>query len=256
MQTKRKRASPWFIFSALCLSALAALIIYALTLTGASGSVVADPTGRFDDKSRAPIEQEQEEYPFPEVDWEYWQGVNEDVIGWVTVPGTRIDYALVQAPDNDPTYYLYHDIYRTWNPYGCPYVDASCEGITSLHTVIFGHNMTSYDPSMFGDFSRFSYWGYAAEHPVILLQTPDEKLVLDVSSATIVHGTEASKRTDFESAEELAFWYDKRFENATVQLANNEEATQLFTFVTCSYNYFSNERTLVCSQPQTERTTL
>jgi sortase B len=197
-----------------------------------------------------------EEQPFPSVDWEYWQGVNPDVIAWVTVPGTRIDYAVVQAPDDDPTYYLYHDIYRDWNPYGCPYVDASCEGVNSPHTVIFGHNMISYSPSMFGDFSQFSNAGYAAEHPVILLQTPDAQMVLDVSSVSIVRGSEQSKRTDFADAAELAKWYEGRFENATVQLANNTEAEQLFTFVTCSYNYFSNERTLVCSQPQTERTYL
>ena len=41
--------------------------------------------------------EEDPQSPFPEVDWDYWQGVNPDVIGWITVPGTTINSPIVQA---------------------------------------------------------------------------------------------------------------------------------------------------------------
>ena len=56
---------------------------------------------------------------FPVVDWEYWLSVNPDIVAWVSVPGTGIDYPVVQASAVDPTFYLDHDVYRGWNPYRC-----------------------------------------------------------------------------------------------------------------------------------------
>ena len=63
---------------------------------------------------------------FPVVDWDYWLSVNPDIVAWVSVPGTEIDYPVVQASADDPTFYLDHDVYHGWNPYGCPYLDAGC----------------------------------------------------------------------------------------------------------------------------------
>lgn len=195
---------------------------------------------------------EQEESPFAYVDWDYWLSVNPDIVAWVTVPGTAINHVVVQAPAHDPTYYLTHDVYRNWNPHGCPYIDSDCEGISGYSTYIFGHNM-NYNDSMFADFAKFSDSSYAREHQLILLQTPQEQITLQVSATDIVNGYEQSRRTDFEDSRALAAWYEARFNNADMQIANNTESERLITFVTCSYNYFSNERTLVHSQPQIER---
>ena len=39
---------------------------------------------------------------FPTVDWDYWQDINPDVIGWVTNPGTTVDYPILQAHRDAP----------------------------------------------------------------------------------------------------------------------------------------------------------
>ncbi len=86
---------------------------------------------------------------FPVVDWDYWLSVNPDIVAWVSVPGTEIDYPVVQASADDPTFYLDHDVYHGWNPYGCPYLDAGCaeRGIDSPLALMFAHHMN--DGSMF-----------------------------------------------------------------------------------------------------------
>ncbi len=248
--SKRRRASPWFTFSAMCLLAFITIAAGFLALQDSAGSVVPNPRGQ-------PITHKQEpegehEGLFPDVDWDYWLSVNPALVGWVTVPGTAIDYAVVQAPENDPTYYLDHDIYRNWNPSGCPYVDAGCDGFGSPAVYIFGHNM-GYTDTMFSDFARFSDAGYASDHSLILLQTPERRIVLVASAADIVDGYEKSKRTEYADLQTLHTWYAERFEAADMRIANDPDMAQLFTFVTCSYNYFASERTLVYSQPQTER---
>jgi sortase B len=181
---------------------------------------------------------------FPAVDWDYWQGVNPDIVGWVTVPGTAIDYAIVQAPPDNPTYYLDHDVFGRWNPYGCPYVDASCDGLTGLATYIFGHNMGVGD-TMFSDFANYGNEGYEKEHSTVLIQTPTERLALSLSAVDVVKGDDPTKRTDFSMQQELSSWYAERYRQADVRIELRPDATRLFVFVTCSYNYFSNERTLV-----------
>jgi sortase B len=181
---------------------------------------------------------------FPAVDWDYWQGVNPAVVGWLTVPGTAIDYVIVQAPKDNPTYYLDHDVFGKWNPYGCPYVDASCEGLMGFATYIFGHNM-GFGDTMFSDFASYGNEGYAKEHSTILIQTPTERLALSVSAVDVVKGDDPAKRTDFAMQQELASWYAERFGQADVRIKLRPDITRLFVFVTCSYSYFSNERTLV-----------
>ena len=77
---------------------------------------------------------------FPAVDWDYWQDINPDVIGWVTIPGTTVDSPILQAHGDAPGYYLKHDVYGNYNPAGAIYLDADCEelGLSSRNAVILG----------------------------------------------------------------------------------------------------------------------
>ena len=257
---RHRRASPWFVLSGSCFMALAVLGGLCLVMAGASNSVVGNPRGRPPEELLSPgalAGQGDGEYPFPLVDWDYWKGVNPAVVAWVTVPGTGIDYAVVQALPSGADYYLSHDVYRGWNPYGCPYVDAGCPGMAGSNTVIFGHNMGD-GASMFSQFARFSDEGYARDHSLVLLQTPDARLALTVSAVDVVSGHAATKKTRFGGQGEFASWYAERLSEADVRLGADPRPRQAFTFVTCSYNYFSNERTLVFAVPrtQTERNTL
>ena len=185
----------------------------------------------------------------PTVDWDYWLSVNPDIVAWVSVPGTEIDYPVVQASADDPTFYLDHDVYRGWNPYGCPYVDAACDGVGGMSAVVFGHNMGGGFVAMFADFARYSDEAFARSHPTIELQTPNGAMELSVSAVDVIDGSENAKRTDFSSADEMRAWYAQRFEECDVRISNDENASQLFTFVTCSYTTYANERTLVYAQP-------
>ena len=76
--------------------------------------------------------------------------MNPDIAAWVSVPGTDIDYPVVQASAADPTFYLDHDVYRGWNPYGSPLSPmplAPERGIDSPLALMLAHHMN--DGSMF-----------------------------------------------------------------------------------------------------------
>lgn len=183
---------------------------------------------------------------FPAVDWDHWLSVNPDIVAWATIPGTGIDYPVVQASPDDPTFYLTHDVYRGWNPYGCPYLDAGCAelGVDSPVALMFAHHMN--DGSMFSAFASYSDASFAQAHSVILLQTPEEKLRLGVVAADVVDSNREGKRLEFASDEEFDFWLEGLLAEADVVIDEDAEADSVKAFCTCSYGRWNgHERTIV-----------
>ena len=84
--------------------------------------------------------------------------LNRDLVGWLTIPDTEIDYPVVQSSDRD--YYLTHDFYGEPNNHGQIILDGQCDPYTpSYNLVISGHNML--DGSMFARllyYSSHSFW--------------------------------------------------------------------------------------------------
>ncbi|WP_233789378.1 MULTISPECIES: class B sortase [Coriobacteriia] len=188
---------------------------------------------------------------FPTVDWEYWLSVNPDIVAWVSVAGTEIDYPVVQARSDDPTFYLDHDVYREWNPYGCPYLDAACagQGIDSPLALMFAHHMN--DGSMFSAFASYSDAGFAVEHDEILLQTPEGNERLRVVAADVVDSNAEYKRLDFATGEELSSWLDELLGGADVALVDDARTDSVKAFCTCSYGRWNgHERTIVYAQEE------
>jgi len=76
-----------------------------------------------------------------------------DVVGWLTVPGTKIDYPFVQAEDNDR--YLRGDLDGNYALAGTLFMDCRCApDFTSNNTIIYGHHMKN--GSMFGTIKSFA----------------------------------------------------------------------------------------------------
>ena len=190
---------------------------------------------------------------FHAVDWEYWLSVNPDIVAWVSVPGTNVDYPVVQASADDPTFYLDHDVYRGWNPYGCPYLDAGCaeRGIDSPLALMFAHHMN--DGSMFSAFAGYSDRGFAEAHYEILLQTPEGDIRLNVIAADVVDSNAEHKRLEFADDEELDSWLEELLAEADVVLDADVETDSVKAFCTCSYGRWNgHERTIVYAREEVE----
>lgn len=69
-----------------------------------------------------------------------------DIKAWLTVPGTVIDYPVLQSSADDPEHYLRRNYDDTWRMAGSLFFQYDCT-LDSRNLVIFGHNMS--DGSMF-----------------------------------------------------------------------------------------------------------
>ena len=94
--------------------------------------------------------------------FEELRAMNPDVMGWLTIYGTSIDYPIVKA-QKDNFEYLSKDVEKNWTTCGALYVDVNNQwNFQDFNTIIHGHHMAEH--KMFGDLDLFTEAAYFNEH--------------------------------------------------------------------------------------------
>lgn len=97
----------------------------------------------------------------------YWE--NTDMVGWIQIEGTNIDYPVMQTAAA-PTYYLKHNFEKSYTDYGCPFMQADCDvQAPSDNLIIYGHNMK--DGSMFADLAKYGSKDFWQAHKTVRFDT-------------------------------------------------------------------------------------
>lgn len=97
-----------------------------------------------------------------------WQK-NNDLIGWIRIDGTKIDFPVMQTPD-DPEYYLRRDFNREHSTGGVPFMDVHSDiFIPTSNFMIYGHNMKN--GSMFHDLIKYEDEEFYRDHKTINFDT-------------------------------------------------------------------------------------
>ena len=120
------------------------------------------------------------ELPFTPVDFEEQQKINDDIYAWITIPGTVVDYPVLQHKSDD-TYYLDHNIYGKKTTGGALFTERVYNGkdFNDPVTIIYGHKLKS--GAMFGSLQALysDPSGFAANRAVYV-QTPDGCLEYEI----------------------------------------------------------------------------
>lgn len=94
---------------------------------------------------------------------------NSDMVGWITVEDTKINYPVMQSK-NEPNFYLKHGFDKAYTDYGCPYVQENCDvQEPSDNLIIYGHHMN--DGSMFAGLMKFTDKAFWKQHKRISFNT-------------------------------------------------------------------------------------
>ena len=105
------------------------------------------------------------------IDFAALQERNPDVYAWITIPGTAIDYPILQS-ETDNTYYLTHTIDGTESPEGSIYTETyNSRDFEDPNTVIYGHDMAN--GSMFQNLLDYQDRSFFDENREVLIYTPD-----------------------------------------------------------------------------------
>ena len=104
---------------------------------------------------------------------------NPDLAGWLTIPGTRIDYPVMYSPD-EPERYLHANFEVSYSFAGLPFIDAACDP-ESGNRIIYAHNML--DGSMFRTLLKYQQKDFWQRNPVISFNTLYEEQEYEIVAA-------------------------------------------------------------------------
>ena len=169
------------------------------------------------------------------------QGKYPDVIGWLTVPNTKIDYPFVQFTDND--YYLRRDIGGGYALAGTVFMDYRCnKDFTSPNTIIYGHHMKN--ESMFGTLKSFNGKTFFDENEYGYIYLPRENLTLEFFAYMVVNPNDQEIYSTGLSDTYLDYVKQNARNYRDVGLT---EADRIVTLSTCAYE-FNNARMVLLAR--------
>lgn len=162
------------------------------------------------------------------IDWKKLKKINSDIVAWIKIPGTKINYPVVQAKNNKE--YLHKTFFKNYNSSGCIFLDYKCKkDFMSDNNVIYGHHMR--DGSMFATFVKYKNRSFWKKHQKIILYLPKETRTLKVIAARANKPEklpiEFKNKKDREN-------YLSRIQSISY-LPDQSIRKRLYTFVTCSY---------------------
>ncbi len=129
--------------------------------------------------------------------------INPEAAGWISIPGTQIDYPIAQGQDNK--YYLKHSFQKKKSAHACIFLDCRNER-GDLNYVVYGHDMK--DRTFFGSLSDYQDEQFCREHQTIELNLRGETARWKIFSVHMADDTAVP--VIFESFDE----YTKYIENA------------------------------------------
>lgn len=173
------------------------------------------------------------------IDWEGLWEVNEDVYAWITVPGTVIDYPILQhATDN--TYYLYYNIDGSYGYPGCIYTEnMNAKDFTDNNTVIYGHNMKN--GSMFAGLHQFEDKAFFDGHQKVLIYMPEKSYEYTIFAAYVYDDRHLLYSFDFSNEDVYASYLEniQGMRDLNANLRSDVTVTKenkIITLATCMAN--------------------
>ncbi len=116
---------------------------------------------------------------------------NKDSKGWLYIPNTTIDDAVLQAADNE--YYLRLNEDKKYDIFGCYYADYENNLTTrdklSKNTIIYGHSdlKDNKEGKKFSQLFRYTDLDFTKNNPNIYFSTSEEDMVWEVFAVFYTH---------------------------------------------------------------------
>ncbi|MGX2961148.1 class B sortase [Peribacillus sp. JNUCC 23] len=169
--------------------------------------------------------------------------LNTDIVGWLEIDHTQINYPIVQADDN--TYYLHRNTEREEMAMGSIFMDYRNDISTNMkHTILYGHRMKN--GSMFGELDQYLDNEFFQKNRHFQYDTLYEGFEAEIFSVYMTTTDFDYIQTDFADQKEYASFLqmiqDKSlFPTDTVVGADDS----ILTLSTCDYTLDKEEGRLV-----------
>lgn len=178
--------------------------------------------------------------------------INSDVVGWIKIENTNIDYPVMQNGD----YYLHRNIYKNYSSHGTPYLAEYCNVQYSDNLIIYGHHMN--DNSMFAQLDNYKKYSFYENHKYIKFysyyngKTIEKTYEVVIAFKTVAYSDKGFKYynyTNFSDVQELTDFIEKcrnlEFYNTGIDINYGDK---LITLSTCEYSQKNGRIVVVAKQ--------
>ena len=189
------------------------------------------------------------------VDWDALRAINPDVVGWVCIPGTPVNYPVVHSHDNNEYLYVNFNGVRANGlqaTYGTPFLlEQNSVDFSDPNNVIQAHNMQNG--------SMFAWIANAALNDpdllkgnrTIYLLTPDANYRLLSTSVLICPTNDAVSRVDFQTSEDLSAFAADLMGRSSIDLGSPtidaDQVKRIVSLSTCTSDGTNRRCVLVCA---------
>ena len=120
-----------------------------------------------------------------DIDFDILKNTNPDIVAWLSVNGTNINYPITKTTDNN--YYLTRDINKRLKVTGWTFMDyRNNENLEDNNTIFYGHNLLN--KTAFGSISNiFTDNWYKNENHYIIVLTKEKKNIYEVFSSYTIN---------------------------------------------------------------------
>lgn len=192
-------------------------------------------------------------------DWNELASINSEIVGWINMPGTIINYPVLKHSGDGPNYqyYLHRNYDESYYFAGSIFIDyRSSNGVKSRNIITHGHHMN--DGSMYGALLGYGkYTGnvdFYKQCPTLFFNTPagnEQWIVFSVYKTNTLeaHGAFFNYLMgSFDSdAQYMNYIYNVKIRSLIDVPVPINENDQIITLSTCSYEY-SDFRTVVVAR--------
>lgn len=202
----------------------------------AEGTSIEAPAGTTPPVSTPSVTPDPLVMPEPLVIQDRFKGLaaqNKDVIGWIQIPNTNVDYPVAKSLNND--YYLHRDLHKKEYYPGTIFMDFRDVGnAKDRHSIIYGHNMK--DGSMFGTLKRYKKNDFYEANRIFTYSTLYEDTQWEIFSAYVSPATLDLIPTDFDSdADFMRFITARQSKSMYPSDIQLKPTDKILTLITCTY---------------------
>lgn len=164
---------------------------------------------------------------------------NPDMVGWISIAGTEVNYPVMQTTDN-PNFYLRKNFEKEYSTLGTPYVQENCDMKESDNLIIYGHHING--GKMFGALESYKDKGFYEKHKTIQFDTLTKRGKYEIVAVfkTVAYSFQGFRYYDFVNAEnedDFNAYIEKCKELALYETGVNAEyGDRLITLSTCEYS--------------------
>ena len=176
---------------------------------------------------------------------------NADMVGWLSIADTTINYPIMQTPNN-PNYYLKHNFEKEYSDLGVPYIQENCDVAASDNMIIYGHHITG--GRMFGALENFKSKSFYEDHKSLQFNTLTEQGNYEIVAVfkTVAYNAEGFRYYDFVNAatdKEFDAYISKSKELALYDTGVSAKyGDKLITLSTCEYSATNGRLVIVAKK--------